>query len=167
MLRHRNLRNLLAFVVLLTAVVIGSHSAAFAQTTTHPLFAVLRGTNQVSPSGQARAGDLNGYGSITVIIANPTTLCFSVIVNGLESPQYSMHIHEGVAGVLGPVALPLTPIPTTGQPGTSSGCVTATSTLLNSIRSGPARYYVDVHNAPFPGGAIRGQLSFNIDQSRP
>lgn len=167
MLRHRNLRHLLAIVVLLTAVVIGSHSAAFAQATTAPLFAVLRGTNQISSSGQARAGDLNGYGSITVIIPNPTTLCFAVIVNGLESPLTTMHIHEGVAGVNGPVALTLTPIPTTGQAGTSSGCVTATSTLLNSIRSGPPRYYVNVHNVHFPGGAIRAQLSYNIDQSRP
>ena len=30
--------------------------------------------------------------------------------------------------------------------------------LLRDIRDDPRRFYVNIHNATFPGGAIRGQL---------
>jgi hypothetical protein len=29
----------------------------------------------------------------------------------------------------------------------------------DAIAANPANYYVNVHNAPFPGGAVRGQLA--------
>jgi hypothetical protein len=37
--------------------------------------------------------------------------------------------------------------------------VTITADVANQIRSNPAGYYVDVHNAEFPNGALRGQLN--------
>jgi hypothetical protein len=51
--------------------------------------------------------------------------------------------------------LPLTP-PTTGS---SEACVSAAQELVQAIIQNPENYYVNVHNAPFPGGAVRGQLS--------
>ena len=54
-----------------------------------------------------------------------------------------------LTGVAGPVVVTLLP-PTNG---TSSGCVTVTRELARD----PADY-VNVHNMPFPGGALRGQL---------
>lgn len=158
MFMHRNLRNVLAIVALLIGVVICSHSTALAQPTRAPLFAVLLGANEISATGQANAGDLNGNGSATVIIDGSTTLCFAVIVNGIGTPT-NMHIHDGVAGVNGPVVVPLgPPFPATGNPGTSSGCVPVGAALLNSIRNSSSRFYVNVHTTAFPGGAIRGQL---------
>ena len=43
--------------------------------------------------------------------------------------------------------------------GSSSGCVEAGRTLAKDILKNPADYYVNVHNAEFPGAALRGQLS--------
>ena len=42
--------------------------------------------------------------------------------------------------------------------GTSSGCLTANADLVHEILANPAGFYVNVHNAQFPGGAVRGQL---------
>jgi hypothetical protein len=64
------------------------------------------------------------------------------------------HIHEAPATAAGPVVQGLTP-PTSG---TSTGCVT-NAALAADLLAAPADYYVNVHNAPFPGGALRGQLS--------
>ena len=40
-----------------------------------------------------------------------------------------------------------------------AACVSAGEDLIKEIRQNPANYYVNVHNADFPDGAIRGQLS--------
>jgi hypothetical protein len=59
-------------------------------------------------------------------------------------------------GVAGPVVVGLAP-PTSG---TSSGCVIGDSPeLIKAITQNPQNYYVNVHNADFPAGALRGQLS--------
>ena len=42
--------------------------------------------------------------------------------------------------------------------GSSQGCVAVTRELALEIIRRPADYYVNVHNQPFPGGALRGQL---------
>jgi hypothetical protein len=42
--------------------------------------------------------------------------------------------------------------------GTSSGCAAVSRELALEIIRDPADYYVNVHNAEFPGGALRGQL---------
>ena len=37
-------------------------------------------------------------------------------------------------------------------------CANAGDEVAAEIRANPADYYVNVHNATYPGGAIRGQL---------
>ena len=66
------------------------------------------------------------------------------------------HIHSGDAGASGPVVIPLA---TPGADGTSSGCATTTRSLVASILKDPGSFYVNVHTAEFPAGAIRGQLT--------
>jgi CHRD domain len=67
--------------------------------TVPPLFAVLLGGNEVSPTGEADAGDKDGRGSATVIIDGPK-LCFGIVVEDIDTPILA-HIHRGVAGVNG------------------------------------------------------------------
>jgi hypothetical protein len=122
------------------------------------LFTTLNGRNEVSPTtGQSGAGDPNGYGAAAVITVTANRLCFVIAVNDIDRPT-AAHIHEAPAGKNGPIRVPLKP-PTSGNPGTSSGCATVDPGLLTRIRNTPKQFYVNVHTGAFPAGAIRGQLA--------
>ena len=69
-------------------------------------------------------------------------------------PATDAHIHEAPPGEAGPIVLPLTP-PTNGA---SGGCTEAEPALVSDLQQRPSDFYVNVHNEPFPEGAIRGQL---------
>ena len=84
---------------------------------------------------------------------SPNTVCYKLTARGIAPPN-AAHIHEGGPGVAGPVVLPLRP-PTSGF---SGGCAKAAPALVSGLRANPSNYYVNVHNAPYPDGAIRGQL---------
>jgi hypothetical protein len=120
------------------------------------LFADLNGRNELDTTTlQPGAGDPDGFGSASVTI-NGTSLCFGITVGNLDTPVMA-HIHKGRKVENGPVVVPLTP-PTAGNPGASSACVTVDSTLAAAILAHPKGYYVNVHTALFPAGAVRGQL---------
>src|SRR5579884_772024 len=62
---------------------------------------------------------------------------------------------SGAVGTAGPIVIALTP-PTNGF---STGCLYGVDDrLIHDILSTPSQYYVNVHTAAFPGGAVRGQL---------
>jgi hypothetical protein len=129
-------------------------TGASAQGTQH--FAVLSGGNEVSTTGDANAGDQDGSGAAAVIVLS-SRICFSILVTRIATPTLA-HIHEEEAGQNGPIVVNLNP-PATGNPGTSSGCVPVNNAaLLTRIRETPNQFYVNVHNTPFPSGALRGQL---------
>jgi hypothetical protein len=68
------------------------------------------------------------------------------------------HIHNAPAGRNGPIVVPLTP-PAQGNPGNASGCIANLDpALLAAIEQNPAAFYVNVHTAALPEGAVRGQL---------
>jgi hypothetical protein len=100
-------------------------------------------------------GDPDGSGTAGLTI-NPGLgeVCFTLTATGI-APATAAHIHVGDVTVAGPVVVGLTP-PTSG---TSTDCVSADRDLLLDIVTNPDGYYVNVHNADFPAGAIRGQLS--------
>jgi hypothetical protein len=122
-----------------------------------PLFAILYGANEVTAGGAANQGDLDAVGSATVLIANARKLCFGITVTGTDNPILA-HIHSAKAGVVGGIAVVLTP-PSAGNPGASSGCVGGLDpAVVKAIAASPGDFYVNVHTSAFPSGAMRGQL---------
>jgi CHRD domain len=111
------------------------------------LTAELNGANEVPPA------DPNGEGMAFVFGAasSPNTLCYVLFVDRIATPV-AAHIHRGAEGVNGPVVVPLR------APADGSTARCATTTRAANILANPQNFYVNVHNAPFPDGAIRGQL---------
>jgi hypothetical protein len=119
------------------------------------LFAVMTGRKEVDANGNRRVGDPDGRGSFTAIV-DGAKLCFGITVTNLDAPV-AAHIHKARPNQAGGIVLPLT-APTDGDPGASSACVDIDTTLAAAILKNPHKYYVNVHTAAFPGGAVRGQL---------
>ena len=148
------IRNIVSALVVFAGITVGA-TAASAQGM--HFFAVLNGGNEISPAGQANAGDPNGFGTAHVMFAGAGQLCFGISVQGIAPPTMA-HIHEAEAGTNGPIVVNLAP-PAAGNPGASSGCVGGVAAaLMARIRNTPSRFYVNVHNGQFPSGAVRGQL---------
>ncbi len=99
-------------------------------------------------------GDPNGTGLAEVfgIDDRSKTLCYIVRVFGIDTAT-AAHIHEGSRNEAGPVVVTLA----TPSDGDSAGCVNTSE--AQEILANPGDYYVNVHNAEFPAGAVRGQLT--------
>ena len=113
-----------------------------------PLMATLTGAAEVPG-----LGDPDGMGT-AMLTVNPGQgeICYELSVSGI-APARAAHIHEAPVGAAGPVVVGLTP-PTP----TSSECVSVSRELALDILKNPENYYVNVHNAEYPAGALRGQL---------
>jgi hypothetical protein len=100
-------------------------------------------------------GDPDGSGTASFTF-NPGRgeVCYDFSVTGVE-PLTAAHIHVAPVGSPGPVVIPLPPTSATG----GSGCVTADRALIRAILIDPSAYYFNVHNATFPAGALRAQLT--------
>jgi hypothetical protein len=108
------------------------------------LEAKLAGANE-TPKGAP-----GGKGSADVVLTG-TKVCWEFKYSGIGKPT-AAHIHKGKPGTAGPVVVPF------GSAFKRSGCTTAPAAVANAIVKNPAGYYVNIHTAKFPGGAIRGQL---------
>jgi hypothetical protein len=73
------------------------------------------------------------------------------------------HLHQGAAGVNGPMAVELNP-GFTGQ--ILDGSIPIESDLAARVLASPSQYYVKLHSLKFPGGAIRGQLQPCVAEER-
>jgi hypothetical protein len=112
-------------------------------------------TFTVTMSGKTETpkGDPNGTGTAKIKIeASKGELCYRLSWSHIGTPN-AAHIHKGKKGTAGPVVIPLF-----GGAAKHSGCVKASKSLLAKIVKSPASYYVNIHNAKYPGGAIRAQL---------
>ena len=118
-------------------------------------FAVLTGAKEVDSTGDRGTGDRNGRGSFSATL-DGQMLCYGIQVKNISTPA-AAHIHRGNRSVAGPVEVPLEH-PATGDPGASSDCIEITSAQARALRNNPGRFYVNVHTADFPNGAVRGQL---------
>jgi hypothetical protein len=147
---HTRLSVTLVLAIIMAALALGATPRRVdASTDVVVLSALLTGAAEVPPA------DRDGVGVAgVVIVPGQNLLCYSVAVRNI-APATAAHIHAGAVGVNGPVVVPLLP-PTRGH---SFECLrTVAATLLQDIAANPAAYYVNVHNAEFENGAIRGQL---------
>jgi hypothetical protein len=143
-------RSLLAVLALcvLGALLLALPASAAAPPLAH-LEAKLTGEKEVPGPG-----DPNGIGHADLKVYK-AKVCYKLTVKRI-APATAAHIHLGLRGEAGPIVAPLKP-PTDGS---SSGCVAVPRALSLELREHPNRYYVNVHNRPYPEGAIRGQLEY-------
>ncbi len=108
-------------------------------------------------------GDPDGSGT-AVVRVNPAggELCWTLNVRGID-PATAAHIHRGPAGTSGPPVVPLTNPDSNGR---SEGCSAVTQALGAEIANRSYDFYVNVHTAAFPAGAIRGQLRGEVGRLR-
>jgi len=119
----------------------------------------LSGQNEVNathPTGGA--GDPDGTGTAQVTI-NPgqQRICWDITVNNIAAPTRG-HIHKAPVLVNGAIVVPFFEASDVALKGCTSTTQPVDQGLLMDIIQHPDQYYVNVHNADFPAGAIRGQM---------
>ena len=105
--------------------------------------------------GSASA-DADGMGHANFKVnTDKNEVCYDVTVEKIATAT-AAHVHKGAAGASGP---PVVMMKAPDAAGKVSGCATAAADVVKDIVANPGNYYLNVHNAEFGGGAIRGQLS--------
>jgi hypothetical protein len=153
-MRRRALAAALAAALVFGLTVLAAPGAAAGNATL--LSASLTGAAEVPGPG-----DPDGRGQARVELAGDRA-CFLLRWSGIQAPV-AAHIHAGRRGVAGPVVVPFfEPAPNAASlPDTLhavAGCVAVARELAAAIADHPGRYYVNLHTADFPAGAVRGQL---------
>jgi hypothetical protein len=125
-----------------------------------------RFVNDLSGQNENPPTDLDGRGIARIEIDSTTNeVCWRVRIDSTGTPNRG-HIHVGAAGINGGIVVPLFEIAANAadplhdklETGRAEGCVIATAAVVAQILANPAGYYVNLHNARFPGGAVRCQL---------
>jgi len=113
------------------------------------LTTTLTGLNETSS-----LSDPDGVGMLQFTVkADEGKFCYDLNVSTISDPT-SATLNIGARGISGAV---LTTLKTPTQ-GSSADCVTLDADRMADIVRNPGSYYVNVLNAEFPEGAIRGQL---------
>ena len=108
----------------------------------------LAGKNETPKKGPAAASGI----VVLHLDAKKGTACWDFKgVKGFDKPA-AAHIHKGLAGKAGPVVVAF------GAAYKAKGCTKGAAKTIAAIEEHPNAYYVNVHSAKYPAGAIRGQL---------
>ena len=111
-------------------------------------------TANLSGSNEVPALDAGMTGKATVTVNDEARQVCTTITSNVVGAT-AMHIHRGAAGTNGPIVVPLDPKTING----ANACVSATADVAKAIQANPPGFYVNIHTAPAPGGAVRGQLT--------
>ena len=141
------MRNKKPFLILLISILVISFLGA------QPIYNIsgtLSGANEVPPNMSTATGTVSGTYNETTGMIN---LIYSF--SGLSMASTAAHIHTAAIGVNGPI------IVTLNHPAATSGSNNSTYPLLMVEEAGflAGNTYVNIHNASFPAGEIRAQLS--------
>lgn len=139
-------RRLTTLTVVALAVATAVATPAAAQTTWYA----------VDLAGDRAGGDPDGRG-VAAVGFDGTDTRFYIWVTSIEQPT-AAHIHTGAAGANGGVAIDLE----ASFSEVASGVFVAHGEVTNGVPADvladPAGFYVNVHNADYPAGAVRGQV---------
>lgn len=115
------------------------------------LSAKLKGKDEVPGPGATKG---TGTAQLETKIAK-SKLCYLVEFEDIGTAT-AAHVHKGPKGDEGKIVIPLFEEETESP---AEDCVKVSSERkLKKIVKNPADFYVNVHTAEFPDGAIRGQL---------
>lgn len=143
-------------VAVAVATLFGIQSASAATMTSTVTLTVKATGMDVSMASNKKMGGAK-TGSATgkfVLDTKKNTLCYSVTTMGLTGIAEA-HIHAGAMGVDGSDVVGLTPAKFNAKAAT---CVKVAPKVLGDIAMNPSMYYLNVHTAKYPDGAVRGQL---------
>jgi hypothetical protein len=103
-------------------------------------------------------GDPDGSGTLNMSAnGGQAEICYGLRTASIDTIT-EVHLHRGAVGVNGETVFTVT-LPIGNY---SRGCVdNLDRTLIHSILSKPANYYIAVRTVAYPSGALRGQLAFN------
>jgi hypothetical protein len=133
-------------VCLLGLLCLPALALAAASAGTKSFTTTLLGTNEVPKA--------KGSGKAVITLnAGTGKVCWTFSSLKGVSKVNASHIHKAPTGKSGAVVVPFF----SGALKTK-GCVTASKSLITAIEKSPSAYYVNIHTAKYPAGAIRGQL---------
>ena len=119
----------------------------------------LSGANECNASGTCNLGDPDGTGTATIDInVGQQRVCWDITVNNIAAPTRG-HIHDAPAGTAGPIVVGFFEADSVALKGCTATTQPVDRALLLDIVQHPQDFYVNVHTAEFPAGAIRGQLA--------
>lgn len=147
----------IALVAMMTLLVMTPVASAKGTADNH-FVAQLRGANEVPPVTTKAHGTAH-----LRVSRDRTRVSFKVIVNKPSSPVTAAHIHKAPAGVNGPVVVDLlgsaTKVRVNRNTTVFSGVFQVSAWLGFSLADTAAGlHYINVHNASYPAGEVRGQL---------
>ena len=135
-----------ATLAILAAAALASAPAAATKGAT-ALRATLTGAAETQPAAADGTGTFQGH-------VNPAKgqLCYTLTSAGLDSLTMA-HIHAGATGVAGP------PVVVLSADAAKETCMAVDKDVAAKLVASPGDYYVNIHTAIYPKGAVRGQLT--------
>jgi CHRD domain/Secretion system C-terminal sorting domain len=121
-----------------------------------PLSARLSGAQEVPANASTARGSFEG-----IFDPYSRVIAFRFEYSGLTANASASHFHMGAAGANGGVTLDFGPqgFQTGARSGEFVKVLTLTQAQVDALIGG--RIYVNIHNASFPGGEIRGQIAYD------
>lgn len=135
------------------ALILSASAAALALAPAVALAETVVLTANLTGANETGGGAPEGNGAFRVEINTETgDFCYTLYGEKIAAPTMA-HVHTGAAGTNG---APVITMDVTGKG--SDMCIAVEPDKLKPIIANPAGYYVNIHTADFPAGAVRGQL---------
>jgi CHRD domain len=146
-----------ARIILISATLLSATALAGCATVEE---AVVQGTAEtfnarLTGAQEPAGGDVDGTASAQVSVSDKLDqICYDINDVRNIGEVTMAHIHRGAPGVDGPPVLTLK----RANEGGFKGCEKSPEWLQNALQDRFRGYYVNLHTADYPNGAIRGQL---------